>query len=236
MGHPWSPTLALVLSLLAVGRVQGDCGLKNVAVETECEQDRRIACAGLHRALEFLSPFGITLPQPMRIQFAERPGDVYLAEMGVPLGDAPASGYYDAGADRAVVRSSRVPVAARPLAFGTLPMTDEMLTSTVTHEVVHHVYHHLCAGAGRVAEAPVSEYLAYVVQIETLREAERDQVLALWPKKTLPSREAINLFLWALDPPRFGVMAYRFHRLAPGLFRDVLSGRHVVADQSIPPQ
>jgi hypothetical protein len=231
-----TPTMVLALALLTPGRVQADCGLNNVVVETQDHQDRRIACTGLHRALDFLAPYELSLTEPIRIRFMEHGEDAFLAEKGTFYAGGSASGYYDASTSCAVVVSSRSLGEGKGLAFRSLPATGDMLASTVTHEVVHHVYHHLCAARGHAAEHAAAEYLAYVAQIGTLEGVEQTKVLQLWPGEVLPSRYAVNLFLWAHDPPRFGIMAYRFHQRDPRLFHDILAGHFVASDQSIPAQ
>ena len=73
-----------------------------------------------------------------------------------------------------------------------------------------------------------------MVQLETLTESERVKVLEHWPRVVLPSRHAVNSFVWAADPPRFGVMAFRYHQKDPELFCDILGGREPCADQAFP--
>ncbi|MDF1552172.1 MAG: hypothetical protein P1P84_03870 [Deferrisomatales bacterium] len=237
MSRLWSSTMLLLLCTLAATTVQPDCGTEQVLVDTDDVGDRRVACSGVHRALKSLASCEYTISETLHIRFmAGGDKEKFIVQENGSYTNVPTSGYYLRKPSCVYVETRRMPVADRTPAFGHLPMSDELLISTVAHEVTHHVHHHLCASRGRVAPRAASEYLAYVVQLDTMAEPKRSEVLDCWPSAVLPSRQAVNHFVWASNPPRFGVMAYRFHQADPGFFCDILAGRYHASDRGIPAQ
>jgi len=109
--------------------------------------------------------------------------------------------------------------------FGSLDITKEFHLSIITHEVAHHFYHLILSQRNETVDRSLHEFVAYVVQIHTMKEPEKTKLLDLWSGEVFSSFENINNFTWASDPNRFAVMAYRFFLNHPKIVQSILDGK-----------
>lgn len=108
--------------------------------------------------------------------------------------------------------------------FGSFDMTKEGHISIITHEAAHRFYHLILSRRDETVSRSLHEFVAYVVQIHTMKEPEKTKVLGLWPGEVFESIENINILVWAFDPNRFAIMAYRFFLNSPKIMQSILDG------------
>ena len=113
-------------------------------------------------------------------------------------------------------------------------MTKEFYISIITHETAHRFYHLILSRRNETVSRALHEFIADVVQIHTMNEPEKTKVLGLWPGEALSSFENINNFVWASNPNRFAVMAYRFFLTHPKILLSILGGKVKSGDHAIP--
>ena len=213
-----------------------DCGLENVKVEFSAQKDAEIACEGVRRALNFFAAYGFSEFQHVHIIIL----DHVISETGVENEGNKESNifcaFYNRIANHSVITSCETALAKQRMIFGSIPNTHEYHRSIVAHEVAHNLYHQIFEAMGKEVERPLTEFVSYVVQIETLDEPEKLQVLELWPHKTFRSIYQINSLSWVMNPNLFGIMSYRYHRENPSFIKSILAGEIISGDKLIPAQ
>jgi hypothetical protein len=211
-----------------------DCGLENVKIEYTAHEDAEIACEGVRRALNFFADYGYTDFQHIHVIVV----DLVLSESAVENEGNHESNifcaFYNRIAAHSVITSWKTALAAQRMIFGSIPNTCEYHSSIVAHEVAHNLYHQISESMGKDVERPLTEFVSYVVQIETLNETEKLQVLKLWPNRTFRSIYMINSLVWAMDPNLFAIMSYRYHSENPGFIKAILAGEIISGDKLIP--
>ena len=108
--------------------------------------------------------------------------------------------------------------------FGSIQDTPEYHSSIVAHEVAHNLYPQIFKSIGKEIERPLTEFVSYVVQIETMKEPEKKAILRLWPGNTFESEWGINSIAWAASPNMFGIMSYHYYLNNPYFMKSVLAG------------
>jgi hypothetical protein len=162
--------------------------------------ERERICAAAARALDFLGDAGLPPPRPVRMRPLQlAPGNE----------DAHCLGHFDASQREIRVLPYEDAVVAtngHARAFD-LPMTRGLWQSYVAHEVAHAAIEDgFAEGAPRFT---ASEYVAGVVQIATMDDADRSLVLDRYRDVgAFGGRLEISGQYYLIDPARFAVKAY----------------------------
>jgi len=183
------------------------CHRAGIVVTGAAAQDLQIACAGARDALAWLAPAGLTLERGPAISLVAQ----------LPAGDDKhALGRYDAQNNVVALLDYGAAVKASecgPRAFK-IPMSRALWQSYVAHEIAHATVR--AHDTSRKLTVAQQEYVAAVVQLGTLPEALRGEILDNYddyPAFGDPS-EISDLYYY-MAPCEFAVKAYR-HYLQPG--------------------
>jgi len=211
-----------------------DCGRYNVKVEFTSQIDAAIACEGIRRALSFFETYGYAEFHLVHVKMLDLVISESLTEYD---GEKELKSYcaiFIGDDGHSEVASWEAAKTQKRKVFGSMPDTPEFHSSIVAHEVAHDLYNQIYKSMGKNVERPLTEFVSYVVQIETMRDEERTQVLNLWPNKRFETALEINSLTWATAPNMFGSMSYRFHRDNPDFIKSILEGRIRSGDDLLP--
>jgi hypothetical protein len=132
--------------------------------------ERRLACSGVHHALQLPGRCGIVPRRPLHVEMSNG----FRHRLGRPT-----LGLFDAKRDRVhIAQYESIPRLVRDTPYAELPLR-ELFKSIVVHEVVHGVMHQNAKQAAMSLSA--HEYPAYALQIESLPPKSARQILAVQP-------------------------------------------------------
>ena len=211
-----------------------DCNLENVKVEFSAQIDAEIACEGVRRAMIFFETYGFSEFRHIHIIIVDSIIPESKAKIDSNTEKQILCAFYDRVAEHCIITSYETVLAEQRMLFSSIPITPEYYCSIVAHEVAHNLYHQIFESMGKEVERPLTEYVSYVVQIETLQEKEKLQVLELWPGKILRSNYQISTLVWAMNPNLFGIMSYRYHCKHPSFIKSILDGEAISGDIIVP--
>jgi len=101
-------------------------------------------------------------------------------------------------------------------------LTPELYQSILVHELCHLLAN---AAAGKILGTAVSEYIAYVAQIQSLKEQTIRRIIANYHTDPFKTREINSFNLWK-NAHRFGIRSYlHFKKTGNYFLTDVLKGR-----------
>ncbi|MCG6876172.1 MAG: hypothetical protein LJE97_13890 [Betaproteobacteria bacterium] len=191
------------------------CHRAGIVVTGDATQDLPPACAGVRDALAFLEPSGLTL---------ERGPAIRLVDQLPAASDKHALGRYDPRSGVVELLDYRAAVSASecgPRAFK-IPMSRTLWQSYVAHEVAHAtVRAHDVSHTLRIAQY---EYVAAVVQLGTLPDAIRSEILRNYDEfPAFGDASEISDLYYFMAPCAFAVKSYR-HYLKPGNGPAFISG------------
>ncbi len=190
------------------------------AVICEDQSDCVAATEAIMRAENFFKRYGYVFNQSVSVQFKE---SALAALTENSTDEQEILGLYDPRTGWCQIPHERTLHAKK--IFGCLNITKEFHISIITHEVAHRLYHLILEQRNKVVSRALHEFVAYVVQIETMKEPEKTRVLNLWRGEVLSGIENINTIVWALNPNRFAIMAYRFFLRNPAIMQSILDGK-----------
>lgn len=201
----FASALLVGLVLAPTPSVAGEafCAGTRIVVRDWNEAEGDLICSAARAALVFLSGAGLDLSGGLAIvPLSQAPGN----------GDAHVLGRFEPGSRE--IRPSPFDTAVaeardHPRAFG-VPMSRALWQSYIAHELAHAVAEPRFAAGVRRSTA--SEYLAAVVQLATLPEPVRREILAVYRDVAgFAHVREISGTYYALDPARFAVKAYRHY-------------------------
>lgn len=187
------------------------------------------AIEAIERAENFFKSHGYDFNQSVKVQFRK---NLSVAVYGNSANKQGVHGLYESKTGWCEISDWRA-LSSKKF-FDSLDMTKEFHISIITHEAAHRFYHLILSQRNETVSRALHEFIAYVVQIHTMNKPEKTKVLGLWPGEVLSSFENINDFVWASNPNRFAVMAYRFFLTHPKIMQSILSGKLKSADRAIP--
>jgi hypothetical protein len=182
------------------------CAETGIQVPGWSAEERDRVCTAAAAAIDFLRGAGLGYADGLTIRPLPPTGDPAEARV---IGSCNASGNeivllsYDAS----VVVSRKYPPAFD------MPMSPALWQSFISHEMAHAVT--LQNFAARAKRATASEYIAAVVQLATLPSELRQAILRRYDAEGFGDPSEIRLLMYEMNPPVFGVMAYR-HYVALG--------------------
>ncbi|MCC7403273.1 MAG: hypothetical protein IT288_02650 [Bdellovibrionales bacterium] len=219
----------------------GDCGLSYVEVRYRNPIDLKIACEGIARAQRFFSHFDFEpAGQKIKVEFKEEVLTPLTSPDGKITEYMRVYGQYNRSTELIEMSEWGTDYLMERKVFDYLNNNIEYHSSVVAHEVSHR-YHHILSVQRKFHMAhATSEFIAYNVQIETMAEREKGEVLSLWPGEALDFEMSINGMIWASAPHKFGVLSYRFwKKAAPDIIQRMLFGKFEdpdrVLDMMFPP-
>ncbi len=211
-----------------------DCNLENVKVDFSAQIDAEFACEGVRRALNFFEAYGFSGFRHIHVIIVDRIISESMAKIDSNKEKQIFCAFYDRIAEHCIITSLETVLAEQKMVFSSIAITPEYYCSIVAHEVAHNLYHQIFESIGKEVERPLTEYVSYVVQIETLQEKEKLQVLELWPGKILRSNYQVSSLVWAMNPNLFGIMSYRYHCKHPNFIKSILDGEAISGDIIVP--
>jgi len=227
------PAAVALLSINAIAK-ETDCGLINVQVIFQVQNDVDMACEGIRRAIRFFASYGFSGSRRLQVRVLNQ---VIWESLNTYAGEKEKKvvyACYDNGIKFTKITSWETDYVRQRKVFGILPISREYHTSIVAHEVAHDLFHQVIESIGKNVERPITEFVSYVVQIETMKEPEKSEVLELWPNAVFRSDLAINSFSWLFNPHKFGVMSYRYYLENPDLMKYILLGEVESGDMVMP--
>lgn len=218
--------LGLGLSLVSAPKTllcQGEATV--VKVTYRDSKDVRAACTGARRAIEFLEHHGLEAPDAVVMRIVDKVKTI----SGIPI-----AAWFDPKTRVAYV-SSRETLASGQLRdelFG-LSIGYDLHASLFAHETAHAVIDHITKGDNPSVAA--HEYIAFVVQIATLPQAFREQVLQNSPSEPYHDLAEVSDIYLAMAPNDFATKAYLHFRTTENknalLFRLVHDARAVASSE-----
>ncbi|MBS3803302.1 MAG: hypothetical protein KGY54_02060, partial [Oleiphilaceae bacterium] len=197
--------LALLWMINASGHTatRVECPVPGVILFSDQTVDGKLACKAVGTALRFMRGQGFRVDVRFTIALVDRPLSLHGSEV---------AGTYDSRSFHIEVPyfSRAQEMAQRHPPFR-MSMSHALWQSFVAHEVAHAV-----AQANFQIPKPsleAHEYIAYVVQLATLPEPLRQQLLASFSNPAFEHERQINQIFLELDPEVFAVKAFR-HFLA----------------------
>jgi hypothetical protein len=180
------------------------------------EKDYLMVCDGLTRAEKFFREYGINILYPIKVNLHDRGMKNHYGHIGA----------YDAAnrrVDMLTLKQSRR--LCEMLSPFDISMNESLYISFAAHEFAHAI-----AGQNFTYSQPsilAQEYIAYVVQIETMDKDLREKILRRYSVPAFASADEMSMLYYELNPSAFGVKSYRHFKGLddPGGYLDkLLSG------------
>ena len=204
--------------------VETDCDQPNVNIKYEHLSDAEMACEGINRALIFFATRGYSLSGEIKIEFSNT---VYIEKITVgetEIIKLQACGYYCSLDGICKITSWQTMRDEQMKILGDLNITKELYISLIVHEVSHCLYHNNFQLNNGDMERPLTEFVSYSIQIETMKDREKSKVLELYPDDIFTSAVEINSLNHAMNPHKFGVMSYRYFKKYPDILKSIFNG------------
>ncbi|MDK8464479.1 DUF6639 family protein [Marinobacter sp. SS13-12] len=174
------------------------CPVPGVTVFSERADEGELACQAVGKTLTFMRRQGFRVDTEFTIDLVDRPLSLHGTEV---------KGTYDSRSFQIEVPSfPQAQMMAQRRPPFRMSMSHTMWQSFVAHEVAHAV-----AQANFQVSKPsleAHEYIAYVVQLATLPEAIRQQLLAAFDNPAFQHERQISRVFLQLSPEIFAVKAY----------------------------
>ena len=186
-----------------------------VTVQSRDRADSRSVCRGALAAIDFLAKQGVEVSEPLEVNIV----DALPAGVG-----ASAVGCFNPRDHQAYVLSYRM-FLNRGKWLG-LQIDRRLYESIASHEVAHAMT--WCAAASPPLTLQATEYIAFVTMFMTMDTAQLNALLAENPGIVFESDWEVSELGYALNPIRFGIMAYRHYLRKPdpaGFIRAILAGK-----------
>jgi len=217
--NSWLVLIVLLLLVNTPGHsaTPVECPVPGVTLSSVRAEDAEPACQAIAKALAFMADHGFRTDARFTIDVVDRPLSLHNTEV---------SGTYDARRFHIEVPafSQAQRMAKRHPPFR-MAMNRAMWQGFVAHEVAHAV-----AQANFRVRPPslaAHEYIAYVVQLATLPEPVRRELLAGFRNTAFRLDREINATFLQLNPEVFAVKAYRHFVAQPNpgaFFQKLLDG------------
>lgn len=201
-----------------------DCGMPNVEVKYEHSCDAEMACEGINRALNFFDARGYNLFGEIKIEFSDT---VYVEKINkgeVEIIKLQACGYYCSLNGICNITSWQTMRDEQIKLFGELDITKELYISLIVHEVSHCLYYNNFELNDLDMDRPLTEFISYSIQIETMKSREKSNILKLYPEDIFTSMIEINTLNHAMNPHKFGIMSYRYFKKHPDILDLIFNG------------
>lgn len=201
----------LLVALLSLANAPGysatrvACPVQGVTVFSDRVDDGKLACQAVGTALAFMRDLDFRVNVRFTLDLVDRPLSLHGKEV---------KGTYDARRFHIEVPSfSQAQLMAQRHPPFRSSMCRAMWQSFVAHEVAHAV----AQANFRVLKPSLEahEYIAYVVQLATLPETLRQQLLEGFDNQAFQHEKQINRIFLQLDPEVFAVKAYRHYVAQP---------------------
>lgn len=221
----------------------GSCGYENIAIYYVIKEDYLIGCEGIARAKIFFINYGYAVDIPISIYFSQRISVNLTTPRTI---QEQIYGYFDPKNMSVYMSSLTSSFVVDPkrvyLRIENRTETDnerqqralileEFHRSVVTHEVAHlYAQHNFNLRSVEPSQTfskmghGVHEYIASVVQLNTMESTLRQRILQLYdPQVIFDREEQINIICFACNPEKFNIMSFRhFHGLSKSQQQNLL--------------
>ena len=197
------------------------CEDSDVLVEGATSERIDEICLAAKKAIIFLD--GIGVPQHGTVK-------LYVVDQ-IPVGGSGNLGCYDHRTDRAFIKDIETCAAAyKDVSLFRIPFNEEIHSSFIAHEVAHAIAQkNFAYKSPRIA---AHEYIASVVQMATLSEKTRTEILNKFNNVSFSESIEINYLIYLISPAVFIVKSYAhyvreengsnfIHRLLSGDFKPI---------------
>ena len=199
--------------------------LAKCKVKYNCFCEKHIAYKAIKRALRFFKSSGYEIKTPIDIEFVKNTTNTEKNAQNCKSTTKQFLCQYNRKTKCIKISSWINNSYWNRKVFGIFPLDIEFFTSMVTHEVGHVIFDSILESRGETTDHSFHEFIAYIVQIETMKKSHKSKVLSLWPKEKLPSVFAINSFVWMAEPNKFSVLSYRLFKSQPEIIQHILNGK-----------
>lgn len=186
-----------------------------MTVESRDRIDAENVCRGAREAIDFFAKNGVRVSEALEVNVVD----------ALPPGlDKSAVGCFNPRNHQTYVLSYRI-FLKRGKWLG-LQIDRRLYESIASHEVAHALS--WCAAASPPLTLQATEYIAFVTMFATMDPVQLNALLAANPGIVFESDWEISGIGYALNPIRFGIMAYRHYLRKPdraGFMHAILAGR-----------
>lgn len=177
------------------------CPGGRVTVEYRDAVDARLACAAARDAFGFFERLGMDRELSLSVEVSDEAGSGR---------DGRAIGAYAREGSRIIVLSYRrcLELTRETRPFG-MDMNEDLHRSFIAHEMAHAIVHAL---QHSLRSRVLHEYIAYVVQLDSLPAPMREGIVARYPVAPFGRVEEMDETYYLLDPSSFAIKAYRHWR------------------------
>ena len=199
------------------------CADDRLSVEAPTPETAALACDAAVEAARRITACGLSQTRPVRIVLVDR----------IVHDTASCLAAYDCSADVIQVTDpSFIPAAVGDRAPYALLPADVVFQALLAHELAHA----LLAQSSRGADLALvdTEYVAAVMELESIAPEWRDVYIAAAPVSLPPKIGLISAIIYGFEPRKFAVNAWQFFRAEPdgcARIRAIAAGSYSFADQ-----
>jgi len=218
----WTALACLLITGNSVASEPYTCTDSSISIVGASQEEAQQACSFAEEAMAVMVGCGLTQTKPLRVELVER----------LEHGFGACLGSYDCAADIIrVVEPSRIlgSVGAEP-PYSLLPV-DVVFKALIAHELAHALLEQSTEGID--IEFVDHEFVAAVMELETMAPEWREVYLAAAPVSLPPKVGLISAVIYGFDPRKFAVNAWQFFRAEPDgceRIRQITAGSFSFAD------
>ena len=200
----------------------GDCSRGYISVHYNDHEDYLSACEGVQRAERFFKDYlNYSSKEPVQIIFGESHN---FADKSLKTYLNRAVGVYTFD-ERVIILKPGKAIRQRKY-LGILPVSKNLHSSSIAHELAHHIHYTYIEKQKKIYDITGSEFLAAIVELETMADPEKTQIIA-YHKEFVLDRDSLDLFFYQLNPGIFLVSSYLDYLKTPDIINYVFKGEFV---------
>jgi hypothetical protein len=222
------PAVAALLGLLIgapVGAAAGTfpCGDDQLSVVADLPETAALACGLARNARDLIAGCGLPQVRPVRMVLVQR----------IEHDSAECLGAYDCASEVIrVIEPAAIPAEVEGLVPYDLLPVEVVFQAVIAHELAHALLDQ--AAGGREIAFVDQEYVAAVMELETMAPEWREVYIAAAPVSLPPKTGLISAMIYGFEPRKFAVNAWQFFRAEPDgceRIRDIAAGTFTFGDQ-----
>ena len=209
----------------------GHCLTDYISVHYNDPEDYEIACEGVKRTEKFFkNHFNHTVIEPVHILF----GDSKLF-----INSSPQENMENVEGLYIPIKSTIIlypwKIQKQKNYFNHFPFSKNIHASLVVHELTHHIHYTHIKKRELDYYDLGAEFLAMIIQWETMKSPEKNEILDYLKEEELPSGiQNINLLVYILKPQQFFSAAHRIHLKTSHIIQDIFNGKKIDFSYSAP--
>ena len=212
----------------------GHCLTAYISVYYNDPEDYEIACEGLKRVEKFFkNHFNQTVIEPVQILF----GDNSLFIDNDPHESVEnVSGLYIPMKSTVILYTWKI--QKQKNYFNRISFSKNIHSALVVHELTHHIHYTHIKKLDVDFDELGSEFLAMIIQLETMKNPEKNEILSYFKEKksSSPSMNKMNLVFYMLEPWILFKAAHSIYLKTPHIIQDIFNGKKFGFSYSAPYQ